>query len=217
MPLGSKISGYEQKLNNEKNFKDKERKIVSKEWLYIDKRDDKKNVCSCQSINFNQCSKIDEELHVSNVFSKLKPYIPLSVEEASLTTNLRNWNNCNVRLAGILKLKGDNGGYYLEDINEPENYKIVLDFKNAERIPLLNECVQVFGEIKIDCGVDDFSSCGNPFVGVSFFRNMESGNFLQYMEAVEKMKAFVPLFIKTDCGSRESSDDENVVFDYDFV
>lgn len=179
----------------------KGKKIVSKEWLVIDKRENFNANSGCAACCSNSPVHVGRERWPpERLLLKLRPFIPLTVEEASMTTDLTSWSNCNVRLTGALRYNADkiDYSYYLESVNENFGpYRIALDFSSSScSIPLLNEVVQIFGCIKLFSS-DRYTPPINPFIKVNFFRNMESGNYAQYMEAIEKMKKFVPLYIKT--------------------
>lgn len=74
---------------------------------------------------------------------------PLTIEKAYLTSNIDCWCNCNWRLVGILKYNHDKS-YYLESVNEPGGlYRIIVVFVNIDGLPLINELIRIYGEIKI--------------------------------------------------------------------
>ncbi|XP_075220711.1 cytochrome c oxidase assembly protein COX16 homolog l(3)neo43 isoform X1 [Lycorma delicatula] len=173
------------------------KKLVSEEWLFIDKTESNV-VLLAENIHNNY--QESEKLHSNQVLSKLKPYVPLGIEEISVTTNLEMWSNRNVRLTGVLKFDEIINDYYLESINEPDGiYRVLVDFKHVEYLPLLNERIQVFGEIMVNY-YKNYDSL-KPVINVLFFRNMESGDLIQHLEAVETMRPFIPFFIKNECKS----------------
>ncbi|XP_047117935.1 uncharacterized protein LOC124798531 [Schistocerca piceifrons] len=76
------------------------------------------------------------------------PHVPMTVEVLSLVNDLDNWSNVNVRVIGRF-VRTVNGLYCLESVLEPDGpYRINLNVELLPKYPLINDVIQVFGELR---------------------------------------------------------------------